>query len=233
MDQPSEFEASLAALEARVAALEGGHPSQPQPPRAGSEDNDGDATSIVRVQVTNKRFDAGEFQSHIWFDCLFTAVGVAHPARAIKGTIEFCDLFGDPKLNIEHVISDRLEPGSSVSQPGLGIVFNEFMLQHQWLRGTELTDMTVRFRVSQILDEDAAISGHGASAPSVQNSIPAPTSPAPPSLALLRHRRSAKPAAKTSRSRSLRRRSRSWPSRDGMCMGEPGHTRFLSSARAV
>jgi len=52
------------------------------------------------------------------------------------------------------------------------------MSQHQWLLGTELKEMTVRFRVSEILDEDTAISGQGASAPFVQNSSLRPTSPA-------------------------------------------------------
>ncbi|MCB9896415.1 MAG: hypothetical protein H6825_00290 [Planctomycetes bacterium] len=96
------------------------------------------------------------YQDHIWFDCEFCAVQLKSPARAIKGTIEFCDLFGEPRFRIGYTLNERLQPGARVTAAGLGFEYNDFMNEHQWMLTTDLDDMTVRFQVGQILYEDGA-----------------------------------------------------------------------------
>ena len=151
-DLYEDLRARMTSLEARVAALETGG-ATPMAQTVAPRDET-DATGIVQVQVTNKRYDAGHLQQHIWFDCRFTAVGLAQPTRAVKGTLEFCDLFGAPEFMIGYTITDRLEPGGSVTMTGIGFEHNRFLPPHQWMLGTQLEDMTVRFRVAQLLYED-------------------------------------------------------------------------------
>lgn len=153
MDQPDELVERVASLEARVAALESKIVANTAFPPAQDESA---AAGIIQVQVTNKRYDAGEYQPHVLFDCVFTPVGLTRATRAVKGLLEFCDLFGAPRFVIGYVLNDRLEPGKSLNQQGIGFEFNQFISDHQWMLGTKLDDMTVRFRVDQILYEDGA-----------------------------------------------------------------------------
>jgi hypothetical protein len=152
MDQYEELVGRIASLEARVAGLESRDPAATAP-RDASKDA-ADAAGIVGVQIKNKRYDSSEYQDHIWVDCVFTGVGLSRPTRAVKGVFEFCDLFGAPQFLIEYTLNERLEPGQSLSLQGIGFEYNQFISDHQWMFGTRLEDMTVRFRVDQILYED-------------------------------------------------------------------------------
>jgi hypothetical protein len=108
------------------------------------------------VQVLNKRQDAQQFQEYVWFDCVFTAVGLSHPTRAVKGVLEFCDLFGAPQFVIGYTLNEPLEPGKPLSVQGIGFDYNQFMSDHRWMLGTPLDDMTVSFRVEQVLFSDGS-----------------------------------------------------------------------------
>jgi hypothetical protein len=149
MDEYEALVGSIDSLESRVSALESlatGPAYQSVAPQDGV-----DAQELIRFDVRNKRYDKGEYQEHIWFDCTFTAVGLVRSARAVKGALEFCDLFGAPQFLIGYTLTERLDPGASVNMQGIGFDFNQFMPSHQWMLGTRLEDMTVRFRVDQIL----------------------------------------------------------------------------------
>lgn len=141
------------SLEARVAALEAQVTTAHVP--GGEPRNQDAARPLISVRVMNKRYDHA-VQPHIWFDCIFTAVGLSRPARAVKGQLEFCDLFGAPIFTTAFTLNDRLEPGESLTKPSIGFVYNQFMTEHQWVLGTDLDNMTFRFRVDQILYEDGA-----------------------------------------------------------------------------
>ena len=81
----------------------------------------------------------------------FTPSRLSRPTRAVKGAIGFCDLFGAPVFILAYTLNERLTPGKPVSLFGIGFVYNQFIAEHQWMLGTKLEDMTVRFRIDQIL----------------------------------------------------------------------------------
>lgn len=160
MTEYQDIERRLAEVEARVAVLEcGGAPVRPPTPPSEKQQ---DASSIIRLVVTNKRYQPqdlsmDQYQDHIWFDCDFRAMELVRPARAIKGTVEFCDLFGEPRFRIGHTLNDPIAPGGSASVQGIGFEYNQFLSEHQWMLSTDLNDMTVRFSVAQILYKDGTV----------------------------------------------------------------------------
>jgi hypothetical protein len=160
MTEYQDFERRLFELETRVANLEGGvapvHAAMPIP------EIHQDAVSIIRLVVTNKKYQPEDhnrnlYQDNIWFDCEFSAVGLTRTARAVKGALEFCDLFGEPKFLIGYTLNEPISPGGLVSAPGIGFEYNQFMSDHQWMLGSSLKDMKVQFRVVQILYDDGTL----------------------------------------------------------------------------
>jgi hypothetical protein len=73
------------------------------------------------------------------------------PARAIKGVLHLQDLFGESKMKLNWSIDKQLEPGAIITEKGTGFKFNQFMSEHQWVRATDVDNMTVRFTVQSIL----------------------------------------------------------------------------------
>lgn len=154
----NKLEDRIAELERRVSAIEAGLANSASRGKLeGSES--GPVGQQVDLIVLDKRYQPsdpmnGIYQDHIWFDCEFRAAQVKSPVRAIKGTIEFCDLFGEPRFRIGYTLNECLQPGGRVMVPGLGFEYNQFMNEHQWMLATDLDDMTIRFQVAQILYED-------------------------------------------------------------------------------
>jgi hypothetical protein len=121
-----------------------------------------DPSSLIRVRLTSKRYqpqnsDLNQYQDHIWFDCSYLPERLAKPTRAVKGLLEFTDLFGEVKFRIGLTLNDRLEPGRPFSQQGLGLEYNQFLADHQWMLATGEADMRVLFRVTNILYEDGTV----------------------------------------------------------------------------
>jgi hypothetical protein len=153
--QYQELSERVASLEARLSALEG-RPTSPEVVPARPAQEASDPTAVIRVQVINKRHDVQQFQQYIWFDCVFTAVELSRTTRAVKGLLEFCDLFGAPQFVIGYTLNQALQPGQSLSVKGIGFDINQFLHEHQWMVGTPLDDMAVRFRVQQVLYADGS-----------------------------------------------------------------------------
>jgi len=148
-------------LEKRVARLEG-NASPRQQLDSENRPAAGDPSSLIRVRLTNKRYqpqnlDLDQYQDHIWFDCSYLPEKIAKPTRAIKGLLEFADLFGEVKFRIGMTLNDRLEPGRPFSQQGTGFEYNQFLADHQWMLATREVDMRVLFRVTNILYEDGTV----------------------------------------------------------------------------
>lgn len=122
-------------------------------PGAGSADI---AKSIVTVRILRKRYAEQDYQNYIWFDLEFTAAGLDKPARAVKGVLHLQDLFGEPKMNLNWSIDEPLAPSATVAEKGTGFKFNQFMSEHQWVRATELSNMTASFTVHSILYSDGS-----------------------------------------------------------------------------
>lgn len=122
-------------------------------PQAQAQDR---ARSIILPTLSNKRHSKLQYQDYILWDVSYEAVGLTRPARAIKGVLEFADLFGDVKFEIQVTLNDPLRPGGTTSQKGVGFEFNQFRDTHGWMLTTDLRDMRVFFRVQSILYEDGS-----------------------------------------------------------------------------
>jgi len=110
--------------------------------------------SIVLPTVANKRFEKLKYQDYILFDVEWRAASLEKAARSIKGVLMFCDLFGDVKFPINVTIDDALEPSGSITQKAIGFQYNQFREEHSWIRNTNLENMSIRFKVTNILYQD-------------------------------------------------------------------------------
>lgn len=145
---------------AGAVASTGDHRALPpkSPPALKSQTQDR-ASSLLVPLLKNKRFQETDVEQRIyddaiWFDVQWRATGLAKPARAIKGTLIVSDLFGEPKLRIGWTINQSLSPGETFEERSVGFDYNQFKNEHQWMRSTELSDMTFRFRVSSVIFQD-------------------------------------------------------------------------------
>lgn len=153
----SSVEERLAQLELRVAQLEGHRqvPDSPSPePNASAP-----LGRLVSVTITNKRYDPansdlGTYEDHIWFDCAYTLAAESVPTRAVKGTLEFADLFGEIRFRLNTTLNEPLMPKVPLRQPGIGFTYNQFIAEHQWMLVTKLDDMKCSFRVFEALYSD-------------------------------------------------------------------------------
>lgn len=157
MSAENSLEDRVAELEARVAALEA--TAAGVVPDGVPFGRTGNGGAKIELIITNKRYQPADpmnnvYQDTISFDCEFRATQLDSLARAAKGMIEFCDLFGEPRCRIGYTLNERLQPGSSVRADGLGFQYNQFMEEHKWMLATELADMTFRFQITQILYEN-------------------------------------------------------------------------------
>lgn len=106
----------LATLEKKVEQLEGKGPVEKEPqdvPQHTSDRDSVDLYSIIKVDVTNKRYqpeDDDNYESIIWWDCTYHPDGILKTTRAVKGALEFTDLFGEPQFSILVTIDDAIEP---------------------------------------------------------------------------------------------------------------------------
>ena len=114
------------------------------------------SSEIVSVRLLRKRFAEQEYQEFIWFDIEFTAGGLDKPARAIKGVLNFQDLFGEPRMKMNWTIDAPVEPGQTVTEKGTGFKYNQFIDSHQWVRATDPQNMTASFAVTSILYQDGS-----------------------------------------------------------------------------
>jgi hypothetical protein len=145
-------------LERRVALLEGGgngasKSSLPEAPNVNR------STSLVQVEVSNKRFAPknphyGEYEDHIWFDITYVAGTIVKPARALKGVLCFADIFGEVKFRINVTVNERLDPAHPLHQEGIGFTYNQFMPEHQWMLTTLEADMKISFLTTNVIYAD-------------------------------------------------------------------------------
>lgn len=112
------------------------------------------AQKIFAVRLLKKRFAEQDYQDFIFFDIQFTASGLERPSRAIKGVLNLADLFGEPHMQINWTIEQPISPGSVIVENDTGFKFNQFLDAHQWVRSTDLENMTATFTARSILYKD-------------------------------------------------------------------------------
>lgn len=115
---------------------------------------DAPSDNVLTVALVGKRLEKAGYEDFLTTNLEFAATGLDKPTRAIKGTVIFTDLFDEPRMKINWVINDRMQPGQVLRTSGEGIEYNEFMDDHQWLATTKTEDIRVHYRVSSILYED-------------------------------------------------------------------------------
>jgi hypothetical protein len=163
-------EQSLAMLHQRflVAKYGLGCPPFATGPGTPSTSNDGSSEKVtvtrerpsevpvVKVRLLKKQFTKQNYQDYIFFDIEFSAPGLIRPARAIKGALHLCDLFGESKMVIEWVLDNPPIPGGTIVEKGKGFQYNQFMQPHQWVHSTGLEDMSSTFDVRSIIYQDGS-----------------------------------------------------------------------------
>lgn len=148
------LEKRLIEVERRLALLEilAGNAQSSSP--LGSSSRESTKIRLVELSVSNKRYDRGDYEEHIWFDCMYTLAKDSKATRAVKGVIEFSDLFGDVGFRIQATINDPMSPDKPLASPGIGFTFNQFMPEHQWMLATDLSNMNFKFSVSHVIYSD-------------------------------------------------------------------------------
>lgn len=112
------------------------------------------AEEIFVAKVLNKGIIDQKYNKFLWFDFELTPATLKKPTRSVKGVLVFCDLFGEIKYQISGTFNNKIEPGIPFIKKGVGVDYNQFMDEHNWLMNTDLKDMTFRFRVVSIIYED-------------------------------------------------------------------------------
>ena len=112
------------------------------------------ANEIISVNLLKKHYKKQDYQDYMFFDLSFQAVGLDKPARAIKGVLNFEDLFGEVKLRLKMTIDEPITPGGNILLRGHGFEYNQFTSSHKWVRGTDLKDMKASFTVLNIIYQD-------------------------------------------------------------------------------
>jgi len=111
---------------------------------------------IIEVRLLRKNFTEQDYQELIVFDIEYRAPGLDKPARAIKGALNLNDLFGDTQARIGWTIDNPIKAGTTLVKNGMAFKYNQFFDQHQWVRATDLSNMTATFTVSSILYDDGS-----------------------------------------------------------------------------
>jgi hypothetical protein len=109
---------------------------------------------LVDVRLVRKQFTKQDYQDYVFFDIEYTAKGLDKSTRAIKGTLHLQDLFGESKMNLSWTIDKPLAPGGKIVEKGTGFKYNQFTSEHQWVKTSELANMTASFTVRSILYAD-------------------------------------------------------------------------------
>ncbi len=121
-----------------------------------SNDNNILANGILSVRILKKELTKQDYQEYIFCDFEFKAIGLDKPARAIKGILNFQDIFGETKLRVNATLNDPISPGGKFVEYGLGFEYNKFNSEHRWISVTNIKDLKVTFTVMNILYNDGS-----------------------------------------------------------------------------
>lgn len=112
------------------------------------------AKQILQVTLLDKRYNEQDYQDFMSFDVQVKAINLSRPARAIKGVLNFQDLFEEPKLQLKWTIDEPLKPNETLVEKGIGFKYNQFLDSHSWVRSTDVEDMTASYTVKSIIYQD-------------------------------------------------------------------------------
>lgn len=160
------MEGTLALLEQRGLSAKYGLPTMPAIAASNQQSATrpaAKATAKVKAQdeivvatLLGKRLSEQKYEKMVVFEIEFVATNLKKPARAIKGTLNVNDLFGEKQMGIGWTIDRPLSPGERMVESGQGFKFNQFMERHNWVKNTERENMAVTFTVDSVLYDDGS-----------------------------------------------------------------------------
>ncbi len=161
------MEGTLANLEQRGLAAKYGLPTMPASVATSNQQSAAKPAAkaiakvkaqdeVVMATLLTKRLSEQKYEKMIVFDIEFVAANLKKPSRAIKGTLNINDLFGEKQMGIGWTIDRPLNPGERMVESGQGFKFNQFMERHNWVKNTERENMAVTFTVESVLYEDGS-----------------------------------------------------------------------------
>lgn len=150
----AKFGLAIPKVEAASSSASTSTPASAPAPTAKPDPTQNVANQIVVVKLVRKSAQKGDYQDFELLDLQFTASGLDKKARAIKGVLNFTDLFDDPKFHLNWSIDKPIGPGETQDEKGGGFKYNQFNDAQQWVRTTDLSDMKVSYTVKSILYED-------------------------------------------------------------------------------
>lgn len=108
---------------------------------------------IVKVTILDKKLIERDYQEFIFFKFDVVATGLDKKARAIKGVMNFNDLFGETMMMVNWTVDEPISPGGTISLEG-GFKYNQFIENNRWVASTDKEDMNATYTVQSILYED-------------------------------------------------------------------------------
>lgn len=114
---------------------------------------------ILSFTLTRKRYRPSDYQRGIhqdsmMFDAEWDTSKLPKPARAVKGVMIFADLFGESQFMIKTTIDKPMTPNKKFVQTDIGFDFNNFKSDHQWVRATDISNMTFKFELAEVIYSD-------------------------------------------------------------------------------
>ncbi len=114
--------------------------------------------SVLSVTVVSKTFlpsnyEAERFEDYISLTFAYQNKGTK-TIRAFQGDVLFLAASGDTIYSAQLKVDEPLGPGRMRRQPGRTIKYNQFRPDHQRLRDTELSGITVVWQPSDIIFAD-------------------------------------------------------------------------------
>lgn len=130
--------------------------SAPVPPPSSStaDSSQSLAFEIISVDLIRKEYQKDKYKDYIWMDMKFEAIGLDKNARAVKGALVFTDLFNEEKFILRLTLDRPIAPNETITETGRGFEYNQFKSEHNWILGTDISNMKVKFLVEHVLYED-------------------------------------------------------------------------------
>lgn len=115
--------------------------------------------SYIVPGIEARRFAEGGDQPAVWMDVVWVGRDLPKTAREVTGDLVFYDLTGRARFGVAVQIQRPIGRNQAVSQTGIGIGvdYDANRPDHEWLRTTPTSSMTIDFRVRRILYEDGEL----------------------------------------------------------------------------
>lgn len=113
-------------------------------------------TELIIPGIDGWRF-ADTADPAIWLDVVWVGRELPKRAREVSGDLLFYDQTGRVRFGLGVELQQPIGRNDAVTQTGIGIAYDASRQDHQWLRTTPLSSMSVDFRAKRVLYEDGEL----------------------------------------------------------------------------